>query len=74
MSKQFLFEITFAREEQLQGKKLKKAIDDYHFLTPGTTKQIKLKALSSEENSALEGVDDGSKRYISHRFQNLQVV
>ena len=63
MSKQFSFEITFAREEQLQGKKLKKAIDDYHFLTPGTTKRIKSKAPSSEENSALEGVDDGSKRY-----------
>ena len=58
---QFSFNITFAREEQLQDKKLKKAIDDYHFLTPGTTKHIKSKISSSEEESGLDDVDDGSQ-------------
>ena len=60
---QFLFNITIAREKQLQGKKLKKAINDYHFLTPGTTKCIKSKVSSSEEESELNNVDDGSQRF-----------
>ena len=34
------FKITFACAEPMNGKKLKWAIDDYHDLTPGTTKQI----------------------------------
>lgn len=70
---QFLFNITFAREEQLQGKKLKKAIDDYHFLTPGTTKRVKSKVSSSEEEeSDLEDVDNGLKRFpIGFKVYNL---
>lgn len=45
VAQNFLFEITFAREDKIQRKKLKQAIDDYHFLTltPGTTKWIKSK-------------------------------
>ena len=50
MATEFSFKITFAREEQLKGKKLKRAIDNYYFLTPGTTKQIKSKDVSSEED------------------------
>ena len=61
---QFSFDITFAREEQLQGKKLKKAIDDYHCLTPGTTKRVKSKISSPEtEELGLDDVDDGSQRF-----------
>ena len=59
----FSFEITFAREEKLTGKKLKRAIDDYHFLTPGTTKRIKSKDVSSEEDEIDTDVDDGSERF-----------
>ena len=73
---QFSFDITFAREEQLQGKKLKKAIDNYHFLTPGTTKLIKSKVSPPEEEDELEDVDDGSKRFpigfkVYKMFENI---
>ena len=43
VDKDFLFEITFAVEDRPKGKKLKRAIDNYHFLLPGTIKRIKLK-------------------------------
>ena len=39
----FAFELTFAPEPKLQGDKLKKAIDDFHNYTSGTSKQIKSK-------------------------------
>ena len=61
--KELSFEITFAREPNLKGKKLKQAIDDFHFLTPGTTKRIKSKVPEPEEDEALTDVDDGSERY-----------
>ena len=47
------FKITFACEEPLQEKKLKRSIDDYHDLTPGTTKQIHDK--HSDDDSDDEG-------------------
>ena len=61
----FLFDITFAREENLQGKKLKRAINDFHFLTPGTTKHVKSKlpTAKEEEDPDMKEVDDGSKRF-----------
>ena len=72
MANDFSFEITFAREEQLKGKKLKQAIDDYHFLTPDTTKRIKLKDVSSEEDEIDTNVDDGSERFkIGFRIYKL---
>lgn len=37
------FSITFTPERKLTKKKLKHVINNYHFLTPGTTKNIKLK-------------------------------
>ena len=40
VAQDFSFEITFAREAQLQGKKLKQAIDDHHNLIPETTKAV----------------------------------
>ena len=40
MAADMKFKTTFACKEPLQGKKLKHAIDDYHDLTPGTTKQV----------------------------------
>ena len=43
MAQEFLCEITFAREAQLKGTKLKQAIDDYHNFAPGTTMRTKLK-------------------------------
>ena len=61
--KEFLFKITFAQEPNLKGKKLKQAIDDFHFLTPGTTKRIKSKVPEQSGNEALTDVNDGSKRY-----------
>ena len=43
VDKDFSFQITFVAEDKLKGKQLKRAIDDYHLLLPGTTKQIKAK-------------------------------
>ena len=59
----FSFEITFACKPQLQGKKLKQAIDDFHFLAPGTTKNTKSKPPVSNEEPDISDVDDGSKRF-----------
>ena len=44
---------------------MKHAIDDYHFLTPRTTKTIKLKAIHDDVDEELddEELDDGSKRF-----------
>ena len=41
------FEITFAPEDKLKGKQLKRAIDNYHFLLPGTTKRMKSKTTTT---------------------------
>ena len=38
VSTDFLFQITFDPEDKLKGKQLKRAIYDYYFLLPGTTK------------------------------------
>ena len=59
------FKITFAYEEPLLGKKLKRAIDDYHALTPGTIKRICNK--HPDDDSDDEGVsfdlDNGTKQF-----------
>ena len=58
----FAFELTFAPEPKLQGEKLKKAIDDFHNYTSGTTKQIKSKPDTvSEELETLDAPTE--KRY-----------
>ena len=57
---EFSFDLTFAHKENLQGKRLKHVIDDYHFLTPGMTKTIKSKVVHDEVD---EELDDGSKRF-----------
>ena len=60
MLQEFSFDLTFAHKDHLQGKKLKNVIDDYHFLTPGTTKTIRLKVIHDEFS---EELDDGSKSF-----------
>ena len=67
-----MFEITFALEQNLQGKNLKRAIDDYHFLTSGRTNYITLKAPNVNEEPDVDDVDDGSKRFeISFKIYRL---
>jgi hypothetical protein len=56
------FSITFAPEKKLLGKELKKAMDDFHHFTPGTTKRIKSRP-SSVPPDDINTVDDGSTRY-----------
>ena len=58
----FSFSITYAPERKLTGKKLKRAIDDYYDLSPGTTKSIKQKPDNMDTDQISE-VDNGEKRY-----------
>ena len=64
-AKDFSFEITFAVEDKLKGKQLKRSIDDYHFLLPGTTKQIKAKLSedASTANSVTTKLDDRTEQF-----------
>ena len=59
------FKITFACAEPMDGKKLKRAIDDYHDLTPGTTKQIRDKypADDDDDDGVSFDLDDRTKRF-----------
>ena len=61
----FLLEINFAPKDKLKGELLKHAIDDYHFLLLGTTKQIKSKVSddSPETNDVTLKLDDRLKRF-----------
>ena len=59
----FSFEITFAREQQLKGRKLKQAINDYHNLAPGTTKCSKSKAGDEDDVKLNTDLDDGLERF-----------
>ena len=43
----------------MQGKKLKRAIDDFHYFVPGTTKRINEKIIPDE----MKEVDDDSERH-----------
>ena len=65
MTKDFSFEITFAAEDKLKGKQLKRAIDDYHFLLPGTTKRIKSKVSEDAPtaNNVTTKLDDRTERF-----------
>ena len=56
------FSITFAPERPITGKKLWHAIDDYHHLSPGTTKKVKSKHLE-EPADDMRDVDDNSTRF-----------
>lgn len=56
VSEELSFPITFTLESKLTGKKLKRTIDDYHSLTPGTTKNIKSKPMPN----IMSNVDDGT--------------
>jgi len=58
----FSFQITYAPERKLTGKRLKRAIDDYYDLAPGTTKSIKQKPEEMDEDQ-MKDVDDGSERF-----------
>lgn len=56
------FELTFAPETKLKGKKSKKVVYDYHNYIPGTTKRIKSKLEQIDEE--LEAFDlPNEKRY-----------
>ena len=59
----FSFEISFARKQQLKGRKLKQAINDYHNLEPNTKKRTKSKAEEDEEVELNTDLDDGSERF-----------
>ena len=58
----FSFEITFSREANLQGTKLKRAIDDYNDLVPGTTKRVKSKDTLDDGDISTD-LDDRTSRY-----------
>ena len=60
LEKDFKFQITFSREQNLQGKKLKGAIDNYHYSTPGTTKRIKSKPSVDDDEDISTDLDDQS--------------
>ena len=62
MADNFSFEITFAREANLKGSKLKRAIDDYQDLVPGTTKRIKSRENNDDGDVSIE-LDDRTSRY-----------
>ena len=59
------FKITFARAEPMDGKKLKQAIDDYHDLTPDTTKRICDKYPDDDvnDNGVSFDLDNRTKRF-----------
>ena len=63
MEKDFKFKITFSCDEYLQGKKLKRVIDDYHHLTPGTTERIKSKTTNNDNDGICMDLNDRSKRF-----------
>ena len=57
------FSITFSPEcPIITGKKLRRAIDDYHHFSPGTTKKIKSKHIE-EPAEDMDAVDDNSTRF-----------
>ena len=63
MEKDFSFEITFVCEAQLQGKKLKQAINNHYNLIPGTTKRTKSKSANGDDVELNTDLDDESKRF-----------
>ena len=65
LDKYMNFKITFACAEPMDGKKLKQAIDDYHNLTPGTTKRIRDKYPDDDGN------DDGVSFDLDNRTKGL---
>ena len=61
----FSFKVTFAPEDKLKGKQLKRVIYNYHFLLLGTTKRIisKVTATAKEDNEVKLKLDDRSGRF-----------
>ena len=51
----------FTPERPITGKKLRRAIDDYHHFSPGTTKKIKSNHIK-EPAEDMNAVDDHSTR------------
>ena len=72
VEKDFKFKITFSCEQNIQGKKLKRAIDDYHYLTPGTTKQTKSKP-SDDNNKGISMELDNQSPHFKLGFQVFKV-
>ena len=52
----------FAPERLITGKKIRRAIDNYHHFSPGTTKMIKSKHIK-EPAEDMDAVDDNSTRF-----------
>ena len=73
MEKDFKFKITFSCEKNLQGKKLTRAIDDYHYLTPSTTKQIKSKLFNDDGDEGISTKLDDQSDYFNIAFKILKV-
>ena len=67
VDKDMNFKITFARAEPMDGKKLKQAIDDYHDLTPGTTKRI------CDKYPDDDGDDDGVSFDLGDRTKRFNI-
>ena len=65
VAKDISFEITFAAEDKLKGKQLKRVIGDYHFLLPGTMKQIKAKVSEDAPtvNDVTTKLDNRTERF-----------
>lgn len=63
VEKDLKFKITFSHEQNLQGKKLKCAIDDYLHLTPDTTKQTKSKTTDDNDNGIPMELNDPSTHF-----------
>ena len=65
VAKDFSFEITFAAEDKLKGKQSKCAINNYHFLLPGITKQIKAKVSDNAPtaNNVTPKLDDRLEKF-----------
>ena len=66
VDKDMNFKITFARAEPMDGKKLKQAIEEYHNLTPGTTKRIRDKYPD-------DGGDDGVSFDLENRTKRFDI-
>ena len=62
VEKDFKFKITFSCEQHLYGKKLKRANENYNYLTPCTTKGTKSKP-ATDDDGILNELDDSSTRF-----------
>ena len=63
VQKDFKFKTIFSCKKNLQEKKLKCAIDDYHYLIWSTTKQTKSKLTKDDDDGISTELDDRSTRF-----------